>query len=126
MFQDTLTRKYLEQLVRELGLHDEEEAIQYLAQLVNRYGKKISAVRAMNEAAERLEKVVEKLEKSNKRRERLEIEIALLCRSVSEEDIDWLKSLPEKNYMRKIISSGRIERLADLGKILEVICREAA
>ncbi len=126
MLQDTLTRKYLEQIVRELGLHDEEEAIQYLAQLVARYGKKVSAVKAMNETVSRLENVVQRLERLEEKHEELEKTIAELCSSLEDVDIAWMKSLPQKKYAEKTIGKGRVKRLGEAGKIIEVLCRESA
>jgi hypothetical protein len=137
LIRDPLIKRRLEDEARELGI-TADEFLNLLLNIYAKYGKngKLSVFKALGESIDAMNNTVEKLNKairslyeiSDMLRNNDVTWVALavkdLCNSVSRDDIEWLISAKEKNYLIHSLGKNRAELLSKVGELLKAVCKE--
>jgi len=137
LIKDPLIKRRLEDEARELGI-TADEFLNLLLNIYAKYGKngKLNAFKALGDSINAINDTVERLNKSikalyeisdmlrNSNVMQIISAVRDLCNFVSRDDIEWLISAKEKNYLIHSLGKNRAELLSKVGELLKVVCRE--
>mgnify|MGYP001770773184 FL=1 len=102
---DSLIRKRLNDLARELGLASEEDAINYLLNIYGRYGSAIKYAKILEESARQVRELAGEFKKTIEATN----ELKALCREANE--LEELMNTLGKPYVTHCLSTGRVEEI---------------